>query len=208
MAGYIFGQEAEKSVAILPDIYGCNDFYRGLSTHLAHTGKQVYLVDTFAGLGELEEQTREAAFARRNKVSDSRFLDAFEQFCGELGIDAVIGFCLGGLYVFELARRGMKAHLLGLYGFPQGLPNQDPLPLPFDYLHEVKQPFTMLLGAEDESVGKENIDRLAAMAADVPAMELTVYQGVGHNFLPFLDSEQVELKAIAEDALKRIEAVG
>ncbi|SIN67558.1 carboxymethylenebutenolidase [Parasphingorhabdus marina DSM 22363] len=207
VSGYRFGDSSGKSVAILPDIYGCNEFYQGLSAHLAQKGKQVYLVDTFAGLGDLSEQTREAAFARRNRVADKTFLDSFEDFCADVAIDGVIGFCLGGLYVFELARRGVRADLLGLYGFPQGLPNQDALPVPFEYLSDVEQPFSMLLGADDESVGKDNIGRLAEMTPNVPAMNLTIYEGVGHNFLPLLDSDQAELKAVAEDALRHIENV-
>ncbi|QLC26423.1 dienelactone hydrolase family protein [Parasphingopyxis algicola] len=207
VSGYRFGGDTERRIAILPDIYGCNDFYRGLSTHLAERGAQVFLVDTFAGLGDLPEVTREAAFARRGQVEDKAFLDRFEDFVRRNRIGGVIGFCLGGLYVFELARRGVDADLLGLYGFPQGLPNQDPLPVPFEYLPQVTTPFAMLLGAEDESVGADNIAKLGTLAPDIPAMALKVYDGVGHNFLPFLDSDDADKKAIAKDALARIEAV-
>lgn len=207
VVGYRFAAEAGKKIAILPDIYGCNDFYRGLATLLQNSGADVWLVDTFAGLGDLPEITREAAFARRNKVRDKAFLDHFEHFIADRSIDAVIGFCLGGLYVFELARRGVDVGLLGLYGFPQGLPNEDPLPVPFDYLPDVATPFTMLMGAEDASVGKEHLTRLSEMAPAAPSMKLKMYEGVGHNFLPLLDSEDQHERAIAEDALQEIIAV-
>lgn len=205
--GFIFGGQGGRRIAILPDIYGCNDFYRGLSTYLAHAGAQVYLIDTFAGLGDLPEVTREAAFTRRNKVEDAAFVDRFERFIAAEKIDGVIGFCLGGLYVFELARRGVKADLVGLYGFPQGLPNSDPLPKPFEYLDQVSQPFTMLMGADDETVGVENIAKLQAAAPTCPAMTLKVYVGAGHNFLPFLDSDNEAELAIARDALTHIAAL-
>jgi carboxymethylenebutenolidase len=201
---YRFQNEGGKAVALLPDIYGCNEFYRGLATWLYERGADVYLVDPFAGLGELPEVTREAAFARRGKVMDRQFLDAFETFAASTNIKAVIGFCLGGLYVFELARRGMKAELLGLYGFPQGLPNADALPVPFDYLQGVTQPFTMLMGSEDASVGPDHLVRLSEMVPVAPAMTLRMYPGVGHNFLPLLDSDDPEKRAIAEDALQII----
>ncbi len=194
-------QNADSKIAILPDIYGCNPFYRGLATRYAQMGADVYLVDTFAGFGDLPEMTREAAFARRGKVADKEFLDRFEAFADSQGITGIIGFCLGGLYVFELARRGMRAALVGLYGFPQGLPNQDPLPAPFEYLHAVDTPFAMLLGADDPAVGADNVKRLQAMVPDVPGMDLTVYDGVGHDFLPLLDSENPAMRATAEDAL-------
>lgn len=206
ISGYRFDGGGAR-IAILPDIYGCSDFYRGLSTHLMQRGRSVYLVDPFDGLGDLPEVTREAAFARRHKVRDKTFLDAFENFAASEGIAGVIGFCLGGCYVFELARRGFDADLLGLYGFPQGLENQDPLPKPFDYLETVQRPFTMLLGREDAPVGPENVERLEALAPRVPAMTLKVYDGVGHNFLSFLDSDAPDKKAIAREALSFIEAV-
>ncbi len=204
--GFVFGSHGGSRIAILPDIYGCNDVYKGLATHLANRGSRVYLVDIFAGLGHLTEATREAAFARRQKVSDKAFVDRFEQFVRDESINSVIGFCLGGLYVFELARRGVKARLLGLYGFPQGLANNDPLPVPFDYLSTVSQPFTMLLGAQDESVGTANIEKLEALAPSCPAMTLTVYPEVGHNFLPLLDSDITQQRAVARNALDQIEA--
>ncbi|MEO0423536.1 MAG: dienelactone hydrolase family protein [Pseudomonadota bacterium] len=197
---------ADKRIAILPDIYGCNPFYQGLAGHLAERGAEVHLIDTFAGLGELAEMTREAAFARRHQVRDKAFLDLAQSYLGAHQITGVIGFCLGGLYVFELARRGVDAALVGLYGFPQGLPNQDALDAPFDYLHEISTPFTMLLGAEDAAVGPENIQRLQARAPDLPAMALTVYDGVGHDFLPLLDSDEPAKRAVAEDALARLDA--
>lgn len=194
---------AGSKIAILPDIYGCSPFYRGLATRFAQKGADVFLVDTFAGFGDLPEMTREAAFARRGKVADKDFLDRFEAFVSAQGITGVIGFCLGGLYVFELARRGVQTALVGLYGFPQGLPNQDPLPIPFEYLHTVDTPFAMLLGADDPAVGAENVERLQAMVPDVPRMDLTVYRGVGHDFLPLLDSDVPALRSTAEDALAR-----
>lgn len=199
--------DAKSKIAILPDIYGCNPFYRGLATRFHQLGAEVYLVDTFAGFGDLPEMTREAAFARRGKVADKEFLDRFEQFLDAEGITGVVGFCLGGLYVFELARRGVQAVLVGLYGFPQGLPNQDPLPTPFEYLHAVDTSFTMLLGADDAAVGADNIERLAMMAPSISSMDLTVYEGVGHDFLPFVDSEEEALRAIAEDALAKCDAL-
>ncbi len=208
VAGYHWAKPKAKSkIAILPDIYGCNPFYRGLATRFNQLGAEVFLVDTFAGFGDLPEMTREAAFARRGKVADKEFLDRFEKFVEAEGITGVVGFCLGGLYVFELARRGVQTTLVGLYGFPQGLPNQDPLPIPFEYLHAVETTFTMLLGADDAAVGPDNIQRLQTMAPAAGSMDLTVYQGVGHDFLPLLDSDDADQKATAEDALAKCDAL-
>lgn len=197
----------DTRIAILPDIYGCSPFYKGLSSLLADRGADVFLVDPFHGLGDLPEATREAAFARRHNVRDKSFLDDFETFATARQITGVVGFCLGGLYIFELARRNMKANMIGLYGFPQGLPNQDRLQTPFEYLATVTQPFTMLMGREDASVGTENITQLETMAKEVPAMTLKIYEGVGHNFLPLLDSDNAAERAVAEDAKAQLLSV-
>lgn len=202
ISGFSWGPEGSaRRIAILPDIYGCTPFYRGLAAHFAENGARALLIDTFAEFGNLPEHTREAAFARRNKVHDKAFVDRFEAFVRGQGITGVIGFCLGGLYVFELARRAVPVNLIGLYGFPQGLPNEDKLPVPFDYLPGVMQPFTALFGREDGSVGPSNIAQLEAMAPKVPAMTLKIYEGVGHNFLPLVDSDDARERGIGEDAL-------
>lgn len=204
---YAYGDgEAARRIAVLPDIYGCTPFYRGLCRHLEKQGAYVALVDPFHMFGPLSENTREAAFERRHRVADGLFLDAFLRFTQARNITGVLGFCLGGYYVFELARRGMAASLIGLYGFPQGMPNRDPLPTPFDYLARVTTPFTMLMGENDASVGPENVARLEAMSASAPAMTLKTYTGVGHGFLPELDSDDPHRRDVACDALARIEA--
>lgn len=207
LKAYMFGDDAAaKRIAILPDIYGCNPFYQGLSMRYAQAGAKVFLIDTFDGLGDLEENTVEFAYARRGGVKDKAFLDAVETFAKAEGITAIIGFCLGGLYIFDLARRNIDAALVGLYGFPQGLPNDDPLPAPFDYLTSVTQPFTMLMGRQDASVTTEVVDQLSAMAGDCPAMDLTVYPESDHGFLPDVDSDDPAKRAVAEDALTRMDA--
>ena len=79
VAGFRYGDKsALVKIALLPDIYGCNPFYQGLAKRFAGKGAEAFLVNPFHGLGELAENTREAAFARREKVRDKTFLDQFE----------------------------------------------------------------------------------------------------------------------------------
>ncbi len=205
--GLVFGDEtASVRIALIPDIYGTNAFYQGFATHLAQKGARVFLTNPFAGLGDLPEVTREAAFARRNKLHDNAMVDRLEAFCGTHSITGVIGFCLGGSYVFELSRRGVSQDLVGFYGFPQGMENQDPMQKPFDYLADVSKAQTCLMPGSDQSVGLDNVARLAEIAADNDSLDLTVYPDSGHGFLADLDSEDATLKANAVDALKRCES--
>ncbi|MCY4427927.1 MAG: dienelactone hydrolase family protein [Halieaceae bacterium] len=204
----VFGEDnAGKKIAIIPDIYGLNQFYRGFSTYIAERGARVYLVNPFAGLGELPEVTREAAFARRHKVKDKEFVDRFETFCSSQSVDGVIGFCLGGYYVFELARRNVSQDLVGFYGFPQGMQNDDPLATPFDYLESIGKPHTSLMPGQDASVGPDNVAKLAEMAKVNKGIDLHFYEESGHGFLTDLDSEDATLKANATDALAQCERV-
>jgi len=199
----IYGDEdASKKIAILPDIYGCNPFYQGFATHLAEKDARVFLVDIFAGLGDIPKATREAAFERRHALRDKTFVDSFEVFIDAESIDAVVGFCLGGLFVFELARRNVRPVLIGLYPFPQGLKNQDPLDVPFDYLPEVTKQHQILVGADDASLGPENLERLRAVSADNAALDLHVFETSGHGFLADLTSDDALKRENAELALE------
>ena len=102
-----YGAGSNQRLAIITDIYGCNDFYQSFATHFAQQGWAVDLIDLFSDLGELPEITREAAFARRHKLSDADICNKLEAFIDEQSVDAVIGFCLGGNYVFEMSRRNV-----------------------------------------------------------------------------------------------------
>ncbi|MEM7568457.1 MAG: dienelactone hydrolase family protein [Pseudomonadota bacterium] len=205
--GYQYGDpSASKHIAIFPDIYGANPLYQGLALRFAEKGARATLLDPYTPLGELPEPTREHAFARRMKLRDKTYLDQVEAYSEKEGVTGIVGFCLGGLYIFELARRAAKPDLVGLYGFPQGLPNDDGIPVPFDYLTSVTRSFTMLMGRLDEPVTTEVMDKLSAMAPDCPAMDLTMYPNAGHGFIADLDSDDPEARAVAEDALARLDA--
>ncbi len=206
MESLVFGDSnADKKIVLIPDIYGPNAFYQGLATRLAGKGACVYLVNPFAGLGELPEATREAAFARRHEVRDRQCVDSLEQFCADQGVTGVVGFCLGGSYVFELSRRGARQNLVGFYGFPQGMENQDPLDKPFDYLSTTTTPQLCLMPGQDQSVGVDNVVKLAEVAAANDAIDLHVYTESGHGFLADLDSDDAVLRSNAEQALARCE---
>lgn len=204
--GFCFGERgAATHIAILPDIYRCNGLYRGLSQRFTQKGARVTLVDPFRGLGELSAVTREAAFARCRNVRDAAFIDHLEGAALREHVSGVLGFCLGGPYVFELARRGLPLALIGLYGFPHGMANSDPLPVPSDYLEKVSRSFTMLMGSQDASVGPDTVSRLKVMSPCIPALKSRVYENVGHGFLPMVDSENPEERGVAIDALKHID---
>jgi carboxymethylenebutenolidase len=201
-----FGDPAARvRIAILPDIYGPGPFYQGLATYLAERGAFVHLMDPFHELGPMTEPSREAAFARRNGLRDRAYIDGFEHFAREQRITGIAGFCLGGLYVFELARRGLPVNLVSLYGFPQGMANDDPLPVPFDYLDGLPHRHVALFGDQDHSQSPDNLRRMAEIAGRTPGFGLHLFPGSGHGFLGDLDCDDPVRARNARAALSIVE---
>lgn len=198
----VFGNaDGRPRLAILPDVYGTNPFYQGLATRWAERGAEVFLIDVFAGLGDLPKATREAAFARRHKLRDRKFLSRFADYAGEQRFDGIAGFCLGGLFVFELARQGVDAELVAFYPFPQGLPNQDALDVPFGYLDGVTKEHTVLLGDQDASLGEDVLSQMRQVAKRNSAIDLHLFETSAHGFLADLDSDNGQKRRNAESAL-------
>ncbi|AQH05938.1 carboxymethylenebutenolidase 2 (plasmid) [Burkholderia sp. KK1] len=196
------GVSTGPRLLVLPDIYGCNGFYRGYAAYLAEQGaSEVLLVDPFAAFGELPQPTREAAFRRRHQLADRTFVRNLIKFIENQRVDGVVGFCIGGLYVFELARQCVPVRLVAYYPFPQGLDNHDPLSVPFDYLAEVRSPHTVIVGDGDTLLGASNLRRLETCADTNNAIDLHVMNGAGHGFLADLESANVDRAAMARQAL-------
>ena len=201
--GVVFGETtAAKKIAIIPDIYGPGPFYQGFAQYLSQHDAAAFLVNPFAALGDLTEVTREAAFARRHRLEDKAFVDRFAAFCEANRITGIVGFCLGGSYVFELARRNSSQDLVGFYGFPQGMENSDPLPIPFDYLAELEKPHLSLMPGQDASVGRDNVERLKVIGDTTEGLDVRVYEQSGHGFLTDVDSDNQTLRSNAVDALE------
>ena len=194
--------DAAKRIALLPDIYGVTPFYRGLASFLSEQGAAVYLVNPWAPFGELPEPTREAAWTRRRRIRDRAFCDDLDAFLGQERIDTVIGFCIGGNFLFELARRGYSGICCAFYPLPWGMANEDGLQPPFEYMPDLAQDIAILMGAADPLAGAENIERLRDVCARNPAMELHLYERSGHGFLADLDSNDRTLRENAREALR------
>ncbi|MDT8399021.1 MAG: dienelactone hydrolase family protein [Pseudomonadales bacterium] len=198
----VFGDaDADRHIAVLPDIYGTTPFYQGFCGHIASRGACVYLVDFFKDLGELPEVTREAAFARRHKLSDRLLCDQIQAFLQAQSIAALTGFCLGGNFVFEMAHRGYRGICHAIYPFPQGLANADGIAPGFDYLATLEHPLSIQIGSEDIRVGADNIAALQKIVAANQALSMEVFAGSGHGFFEDLDSDNPQLAANARRAL-------
>ena len=156
----------------------------------------------FSDFGELEEVTRDSAFERRHKLRDKEYCDLIAQYIKDKQITAVVGFCLGGNFVFELARRNVKVNLIAFYPFPAGLPNDDGLDPAFNYLEQIETDVTVLIGDDDDRVGLGNVTKLKDISELNSTLKVNIYPHSKHGFLEDLDSTDPTLKRNAEHSLE------
>lgn len=206
--GLVFeGPNAQKRIAVLPDIYGMTDFYKGYASYVAGFGARTYLSNPWSEFGDLPEATREAAYERRHKLKDREHCDHLEKFLGREGIEVVIGFCLGGNFVMELARRGYDGTLIAIYPLPWGMDNQDKIAPAFDYMPSLDKKVTILMGEADHLAGPDNIQKLQDIVSANSNLTLHLYEGSNHGFFTDIDGDDEKLQGNARDAIDIVSSI-
>jgi carboxymethylenebutenolidase len=206
--GLVFGgNEAGKRVAVLPDIYGMTDFYKGYASYVAGFGARTYLTNPWSEFGDLPEPTREAAYERRHKLRDRQHCDHLESFLANEKIEAVVGFCLGGNFVFELARRGYAGILIAAYPLPWGMANQDEIAPAFEYMPNLDKEVTILMGEADHLAGPDNIQKLGDIVAANAKLTMHLYEGSNHGFFTDVDGSDEKLRGNAQDAIDKVTGI-
>lgn len=198
---------AGRNIAIFPDIFGLTDFYKGYASYLADQGATVHIVNIWSGLGGEPTLSREEAYARKHKLKEFSYCNQIEQFLKEFKIDAILGFCLGGNFSLEMARRGFSGTNISIYPLPWGMENQDPLTPAFDYMPTLKQQVNIFMGEADYLAGPENIDKLKNIVTANKSLSLNLYEGSDHGFFTDIDGENEQLKTNAHDAIKRVNKI-
>lgn len=200
-------KNADIRVAVLPDIYGLTDFYKGYASYLTDFGAQVYLVNPWSEFGELPELTRDAAYDRRHKLRDRQHCDQLGEFLSNNKISTVIGFCIGGNFVFELARRGFQGTLIAVYPLPWGMKNQDEITPAFEYMATLVNNVTIFMGDADHLAGPDNIRKIEGLVAGNANLTLHLYKGSNHGFFTDIDGSDQKLKLNANDAIDKINKI-
>ena len=180
-------------VLVITDIYGRSPFYENLVRRLAQAGFAGYVPEFFFRLPPLPERRLELARARREKLDEVQTLDDLGQALDwlaarpEVGSSPVgmIGFCMGGTFILNLAVRKPKvAGGVCYYGFPAagGMPGGPPRPL--DEAEKIQVPLLGFWGEQDEGVGMENVESLRRKLVSAGKdHEFHIYPGLGHGFL-------------------------
>ena len=206
--GLLFaGNDSGMRVAVLPDIYGLTDFYKSYASYLAGFGAITYLTNPWSAFGELAEPTREAAYERRHLLRDREHCDRLQEFLAAENIDAVVGFCIGGNFAFELARRGYAGTIIAIYPLPWGMENQDEIAPAFEYMPSLAKDVTIMMGAADHLAGADNIQRMKEIVAGNNYLTMHLYDGSNHGFFTDIDGDDEKLKGNAKDAIDRVNSI-
>ena len=188
------GDAPVPGVVILHDIWGANDFYRDLARRLAGEGFAALLPDLFTREGPLATPSREAAFARRERLDQTRALGDIAGAIGWLrdhpattGKVGTLGFCLGGTFVMLAAARDpLPDASVAFYGFPAAARGPRAPVRPLDEPERVRSPLLGLWGDQDHGVGLDNVAAYdAALTAAGARHAFVVYPGLPHGFLTF-----------------------
>jgi carboxymethylenebutenolidase len=200
---YDKGKSGQR-VAVLPDIYGLTDFYKGYASYVAGFGARTYLTNPWSEFGELPEPTREAAYERRHKIKDKHHCEQLLEFLASESIEAIVGFCIGGNFAFEMARRGYDGTIIAVYPLPWGMANQDEITPAFEFMPTLEKEVTILMGEADYLAGPDNIQKMRDIVTENSKLTMHLYEGSNHGFFTDIDGDDDNLKANAKDAIERV----
>ncbi|MFN2613189.1 MAG: dienelactone hydrolase family protein [Actinomycetota bacterium] len=181
------GKPEAAGVVIIADIRGRSPFYEDLAARLATAGFRTVLPEFFFREGPLPDATRDAMMARRAKLDEERSLRDFHAALDTLGNGrkGLIGFCMGGTLVLDLAAERDDLASVCYYGYPAGsrsMPKAARAPL--DRVDSMKGPILGFWGDQDEGAGMHNVESLVKAVRDRgEEFDHMIYPGIGHGFL-------------------------
>jgi carboxymethylenebutenolidase len=183
-----------SAVLIVSDIFGRSPFYEDLAVRLTTAGYHTLLPDLFFRQGPLPERTREAAFARRDKLDENQVIGdlctAIDWLTSQPGTRrgqvGTVGFCMGGTLVLDLAAQRNDLATVCYYGFVAGDKQSKAklAPTPLEAIDRLSGPIIGFWGDQDVGVGIPNVLRFAEELRErrVP-FEYVLYPGLAHGFL-------------------------
>jgi carboxymethylenebutenolidase len=185
--------DARGAVIVIQEAFGVNDHIQDVARRFAAAGHLAVAPAIFhrAGGGTADYTDIPTVMKLFEGLTDDGLLadiDAALRFLGEEGIApervTVVGFCFGGRVAFLAGARRQLAAVVSFY--PGGLVEAGPLPFP-GLLHDVpslRTPWLVLLGADDQSIPAEHVQRLEAALAGVDVVDhrIRVFEGAGHAF--------------------------
>jgi carboxymethylenebutenolidase len=189
---------ARGAVVVVGDVHGARTpFYEHLATLLAAHGFDAVVPEFFFRVGPLSERTQEAVFGRKAKLDEPQALRdlgeaitwAGDRITGGATRVGALGFCLGGMFVLDLAATRSDLATVCYYGFPAGTPGPPGDPnrtaaTPLEQVDRMQGPILGFWGELDERVGIPNVEQLAQRLHERSVdFEHVIYPGLDHGFL-------------------------
>ncbi len=173
-------------IVLLQEIFGVNDYIRGVADYYAEEGYVVIAPDLFwriepgVELGYAEADVQKGRGYKQQFDVDKALEDiaatvaalrALPQCVGKVG---ALGFCLGGRLAYLTAARTDVDCAVGYYGggIEQSLGEAG----------QIACPLVLHFGAEDKSIPMEAVAQVQAAFADRDDVEIHIYPGAGHGF--------------------------
>ncbi len=178
-------------ILLISDIYGRTPFYEHLAERLADAGYIALLPDMFFRLGPLPEVSRDAAFARWDRLDEQQALSDLESAVGWLRQHAgsrtstvgQLGFCLGGTFALDLGTRLGDLVTVCYYAFPKSRSGPNQAPRPIDIVGSIQGPILSFWGDADYIDLDEVREFSDAVRSHGINYEDEIYPGAGHGFL-------------------------
>jgi carboxymethylenebutenolidase len=184
------------AVLIAHDIWGRSPFYEDIAARLAVAGFVALLPDYFAHVsaGPIARGDYEAAFGRRNKVDErvtiAQLGESLVWLQTQRGVTGskvgLLGFCMGGTLVLDIAATRGDLATASYYAFPAGEKRRAPThpTPPIELADHMRGPIIAFWGDQDPLVDMADIERFrrALMVRGV-AIDVTIYPGLEHGFL-------------------------
>lgn len=175
------GDGKAPAILLITAIFGVDDEMIALSDAWAADGFLVSTPDIFWRVMPGPTADMEKAFERYEAFDFDQGVKDVEDLIADLkahprcnGKVAVLGFCFGGRYAHVAAARfGIDAA-----GSFHGTRIGDNL----DETSNIKCPVSYHFGAEDPVVPMDEVDAIRSAFAGHDAVEISVYDGAGHNF--------------------------
>jgi carboxymethylenebutenolidase len=174
-------------IVLLHEIYGVGDYVRDAAARLAQIGYVVLAPDLFwrtqpgLELPQTDEGTQAGMQAAQQldfaaAVGDALATMALLRSMPEIDRErvGVMGFCLGGTFAYQVAVHGTPDVAVVYYG--SGIPGA------LDAAGQITCPTIMHWGGADPFIPREQVDAVAAMAAEHPQIECHVHEAAGHAF--------------------------
>ena len=199
-------------VVMIPSFWGVEADVIGYADDLARRGCVVAVPDPFwrdetPGLIERVEGGRERAVARLKRVDRDRLVADIDTAFAYLkglsecnGRSALVGFCFGGVYaLLATTRLGADAGVAFHSGPISGLLGE---------AENVKATLSFHWGDRDHAAPPEELEKVSAAFARLPAAEVRIYPGAVHGYMHWTAKDVYHKDAAKASWARCVEILG